>query len=291
MAKPMKVIQPAANGGIYEITGIDTVEKYLQAVDQIYRKICPQDHPNSCVLWFRGVKSTTYHLDPSIVRGLGTQSEIVYLSKFRSLAYPFLGDPPYFPYSEDKTHSYWGWLFLMQHYGVPTRLLDWSREALVALLFALGEPTNPTEVTNDKAVWLLDPVTLNQAFRFYRYLKPGYIPNVVEPAFTARFGPNAKSDSVKAAAAIGPLNNPRIIKQAGTFTVFPITPKSVALDLLPDSPSYLYKIVINNSARVDMKQQFLHYGLTEHDLYPGIENVAADIRQEIEEEGLTPVTS
>ncbi|WP_350340486.1 FRG domain-containing protein [Paenibacillus hexagrammi] len=56
---------------------------------------------------------------------------------------------------------------MMQHYGVPTRLLDWSREALVALLFALGVPTSDIEKTSDKVVWVLDPVTLNKAFRFY----------------------------------------------------------------------------------------------------------------------------
>jgi hypothetical protein len=176
----------------------------------------------------------------------------------------------------------------MQHYGVPTRLLDWSREALVALLFALGEPTRDEERTNDKVVWLLDPVTLNKAFKFYTFLKPGYIPNVTEPAFNVRFGPNAKTDNVKAAAAIGPLNNPRIVKQAGTFTVFPKTATTVPLDELPDSSRYLYKIVIKKEARERMNTQLLHYGLTEHDLFPSIQNVAADITQELMAEGLIP---
>ncbi|MFC3772872.1 FRG domain-containing protein [Paenibacillus sp. GCM10012303] len=290
MLKPAKPVQVLQNN-IFEITGVDTVEKYLKAVDQIYRMVCPPQKPRSCELWFRGTKSTTFNLEPSIARGLGAQSEIVYLSKFRSLAYPYLGNVPYFPFSEDKTHSYWGWLFLMQHYSVPTRLLDWSREALVALLFALGMPANATEETHDKVVWVLNPVVLNRAFRFYPFLKPGYIPNVTEPAFTARFGPNAKNDNVKAAAAVGPLNNPRIIKQAGTFTVFPITPTMVPLNLLPDSSKYLYKIIINKAARDAMNDQLFHYGLTEHDLFPGLENVAADIRQEIEAEGLTPTKS
>lgn len=284
MTKPVRSAQGSHNG-IFEITGIKTVEGYLKAVDQIYQKVCPPTNPKSCGLWFRGVKSTTYDLSPSISRGLGAQAEVVYLSKFRSLAYPYLDRVPYFLFAEDRD-SYWGWLFLMQHYGVPTRLMDWSREALVALLFALGEPTRDVERTTDRVVWLLDPVALNQSFRFYSFLKPGYIPNVTEPAFNVRFGPNAKTDNVKAAAAIGPLNNPRIIKQAGTFTVFPKAQNMVALDKLPDSSKYLYKLVIQIDARNDMNAQLLHYGLTEHDLYPGIENVAADITQELRAEGL-----
>ncbi|WP_179233033.1 FRG domain-containing protein [Paenibacillus rigui] len=285
MQKKARIAESQSNG-IFTIRGINSVEKYLKAVDQISERVCPPNEPKSCELWFRGVKSTTFHLQPSIARGLGAQAEVVYLSKFRSLAYPYLDRVPYFPYAEDE-NSYWGWLFLMQHYGVPTRLLDWSREALVALLFALGVPVSPEERDNDKVVWLLDPVTLNKSFSFYNFLKPGYIPNVTEPAFTARFGPNAKNDNVKAAAAIGPLNNPRIIKQAGTFTVFPKTPKIVGLDQLPDSANYLYKIVIDKNFREDMSNQLFHYGLTENDLFPGIESVAVDIKNEIDAEGLS----
>ncbi|MOA21576.1 hypothetical protein D3C78_1420750 [compost metagenome] len=156
------------------------------------------------------------------------------------------------------------------------------------MLFALGEPVNDEERNNDKVVWLLNPVELNKAFKFYPYLKPGYIPNVTEPAFNVRFGPNAKSDNVKAAAAIGPLNNPRILKQAGTFTVFPKSAPTVPLDELLDSSTYLYKIVIKKEARTKMNNQLLHYGLTEHDLFPSIQNVAADITQELTAEGLLP---
>jgi hypothetical protein len=126
------------------------------------------------------------------------------------------------------------------------------------------------------------------SFRFYSFLKPGYIPNVTEPAFNVRLGPNAKSDNMKAAAAIGPLNNPRIIKQAGTFTVFPRKDIVIPLNLFRDSSNYLYKIVINRSDYKKMKEQLLHYGLTENDLFPGIEKVAEDITQELKGEGLIP---
>lgn len=63
-----------------------------------------------------------------------------FLSKFKSLATPYIEYLPT-PPLPNGVESYWSWLFQMQHYGVPTRLLDWSRDALVALYYA----TNPED--------------------------------------------------------------------------------------------------------------------------------------------------
>ena len=44
------------------------------------------------------------------------------------------------------------WLSLMRHYGIPTRLLDWTHSFLVAAYFAVDD----ADKARDCAIWALD---------------------------------------------------------------------------------------------------------------------------------------
>lgn len=42
------------------------------------------------------------------------------------------------PFQQRPLNTDWEYLFFMQHFGVPTRLLDWSENSHVALYFAIA---------------------------------------------------------------------------------------------------------------------------------------------------------
>ena len=114
----------------------------------------PEPRGEEQPLWFRGHTDANWKLMPKLYRkeyGDADESEI--RNEFQSRALQLIqGRMP---------ASKWEWYFLMQHYGVPTRLLDWTENALIALYFAVEDHPG----TCDAAVWVLDPAWLNRQLR------------------------------------------------------------------------------------------------------------------------------
>jgi len=109
-------------------------------------------------MWvFRGLKKHSYPLQPSIERGAGpsmpwaTLERKILFEEFQPKAQMHM-EPGSLPQSGDVL----SWLALMQHHGVPTRLLDFTLSPYVALYFALRERTREEKSSSHVAVWAID---------------------------------------------------------------------------------------------------------------------------------------
>lgn len=261
---------------------VETVEQYLSTVDDACRILwdksgCGPHAGYSPKLWFRGLRSYHYPLIPLIGReNLSVEQEESTLSKFSAEEKLYPGE---ISHKSQGTGAYWERLFQMHYCGFPTRLMTWTEDPLVALIFAIDPEASKEEKAWDACVWCLNPVKLNTAFTFHNYLPEGYIPNVQEKKVYEIFGPGRNPFwNKKPAAVYGPVSTPEIVLQSGTFTVFPYTVPLVDMKELLDSGQYLLKIVIAGESRMSMTEQLQRYGLTKAQLTP--ESESEDTLQE-----------
>jgi FRG domain len=164
--------------------------------------------------------------------------------------------------------EYFSWLFLAQHYGLPTRLLDWTENPLVALYFAVEKETN-----EDGAVWALWPGKLNELFTGNRGLVQIRDPEAKKIAKDAFSGTRSKPVTL---AIDGQEIDLRMLVQIGRFTLHG---QNTAIDMIGGSEAWLKQYIIPKGAKEKIKNQLAVMGIKRSNLFPDLANLAAELSE------------
>ena len=204
--------------------------------------------------WYRGQMRAEWNLVPSEYRYENLSADELrtdFALKARALL-------PSTPVND------WEWYFLMQHYGLPTRLVDWTMGSLIALHFALCHETG----AHDASVWVIDPWALNQ----WSLGTPDLMLTTESKA--AAYLPPTFSNKMVPIKPIVPLyNSARITVQRGVFTVHGSNIKGIDQQF----SKRLIQIVIPKDCTILIRRQLRSSGISEFTLFPDLDGLCRDI--------------
>ena len=267
---------------------IDDLASFIDTVSKIPRK---KDH----TLFFRGHANENFSALPAIFRAIPkSSSSEKYIDKEAQLFHNMIMQCP----DEFKDSvSTFDHLVKMQHYSLPTRLLDITTNPLVALYFSCSEFIE--EGTNGEVIVYQIP---NNDIKFYNSDTVSVISNLAQLKNDFDIKSDTKSDDYREkfihiiknekpyfldkidlndltrVICVQPKqDNKRIIKQSGAFLLFAMGEefkKNTAAKIPSDYILKKFNITIPNKN----KEQFLisleHIAISEATLFPEIDNVA-----------------
>lgn len=219
---------------------------------------------------FRGVSDKDYDLSTSFRRHCGSHPHLEYhlLRNFRKYA----------RIEDNSDHiSDWKWLTIAQHYGLPTRLLDWTYSPFVAMHFATAEVE---QYDHDAAIWHVDYVKVNK-------MLPSPLIDVLEDVgahvFTLEmleralpetkgFDKLAKTDLVIFFEP--PSVDARIVNQFAFFSAMS-SPTAQLDKWLEAHPDLYRRIIIPRDLKWEIRDKLDQANITERLLFPGLDGLTA----------------
>jgi hypothetical protein len=189
--------------------------------------------------WFRGLKSPVYELLPKLFRDSAVANREGYIAvEFRRRAYSRL----------KGLSTQFDWLCAMQHYGVPTRLLDWTESLAVALFFSVT-PLDIDFVA--PVIWVLDPFRLHELTDPKNEVIPIAADESVLSNSDIAFGDDLEKSSKQATKYPLPVAPnflfDRLAAQNGTFTIHGLDPRPIEQVIPIDQRSMLLKAASGRS--------------------------------------------
>lgn len=219
----------------------------IETIDEFYRFLKSQTETEDNLI-YRGVRNSTFKLVPSIGRlknkkgnKLSIKDEISLFDIFKHRAYPFIKD-----YKDDKLEL----LSIGQHHGLPTRLLDWTKNLLIAIYYAVDEDFTIEDERDTEycSVYIHQPkkiVKLDDIFNPFKVKE------------VRRFVPKHWDN--------------RIIAQGSLFTVH-------HNPWIPWEPKELKTILIHKDIRKQIKKILNKFGIHQATVCPDLDGIASHIK-------------
>jgi hypothetical protein len=262
----------------------DSFKDYVALIEGLHANVTSS-------LWFRGCGRGNHKLIPSLYRRDGNPGKEGFEILERQLMIRFRQRS--IPLHNRSLENDWDTLFFMQHYGVPTRLLDWTENPFIAFYFAAtsgpftakkkkGQPDVHLAFKYDAAIWALNPVAWNN----HALSQQGYDRGVLTPGDTALhpYKPLTKYTEIPIhpVALYGAHNSSRIVAQRGVFTIFGqnATPLETAFEKYNFPPDCLVKINLRRAVLAQMRQAILSNGITESVVFPDLDGLAREMKRE-----------
>lgn len=250
-----------------QITRVTSLVEYIDVVHRILAGW--GDMSSATHSWFRGQADDSWGLLPGIYRhNVNTYREREMLRDFKLRATAFIQSPP-----RNDVELF----FVMQHYGMPTRLLDWTESHLVALFFAV-DATSDT----DAAVWVLAPGTLNRISHTSVGDRVPMSDHDVFSEYTLDVDAKQLNRRVKAPLPMAvrpPRSTERVVAQRGMFTIHGSeeSPIEQHVDVSQPDPLYLEKLTIAGDSKERIKKELFLAGISYSSLFPDLDGLSKEI--------------
>jgi hypothetical protein len=285
--------QPLLSIDEQEVKIIENVGTLMNILEELF----DASEDKSVPIYYRGHSSITHKLEPSIYRNDD------WIRKENKLFKDIIARSPNDFIDCNSTFEK---LVKMQHYSLPTRLLDITSNPLVALYFACKN-TNSKEIDNDGILYRF--VIPEDEIRYYDSDTISIVANIARRPFDfsikeikhlerddfnkeeeiqyllheirsekSHFSPVINSKDLESVFCVKPkLDNPRIIRQEGAFFIFGITnDKMNCAKFVHNSDDYY---LIRKENKKIILRQLDALGINESTLFPEIEHVAKDLKE------------